>query len=101
MKEGEDMPAVRTVEGAGLRCVQVLLKLRRQMADAPPGTVFHVVTDDPAASLDLDAWCHMTGHTYLGKVPEHDRSDAVPVYALRLEETAQSTDPARPWHPRD
>lgn len=95
------MTGVRTVEGAGLRCVQVLLKLRGQMASALPGTVFHVVTDDPAASLDLDAWCHMTGHTFLGELEERQRADGVPVYALRLEAAAQPTDPARPWHPQD
>lgn len=95
------MPEVRRVEGAGLLCVQVLLKLRQQLAGAPPGTVFHVVTDDPAASLDLDAWCHMTGHTFLGAAMEPEQAEGVPVYALRLEEAARSTDPARPWHPRD
>ncbi|GAA1431239.1 hypothetical protein GCM10009601_49960 [Streptomyces thermospinosisporus] len=95
------MTGIRTVQGAGLRCVQVLLKLRQQMTGAPPGTVFHVVTDDPAASLDLDAWCHMTGHTFLGKVEESQRTGRIPVYALRLEEAALHTDPARPWHARN
>jgi tRNA 2-thiouridine synthesizing protein A len=52
----------------GLLCVQVLLRLRRWIeALAPPATM-HVVTDDPAAPLDLPAWCHLAGHHYLGLV---------------------------------
>ncbi|WP_327352773.1 sulfurtransferase TusA family protein [Streptomyces sp. NBC_01304] len=95
------MSTVRLVEGAGLRCVQVLLKLRREMVDAPPGSVFHVITDDPAAPLDLPAWCHMTGHTYLGPVSDGQVDGVTPVHALRLEGAAQSTDPAHPWRLSD
>jgi len=30
--------------------------------------VIHLIARDPAAPLDLAAWCHLTGHTYLGPV---------------------------------
>jgi hypothetical protein len=65
-----------------------------QIADAPPGTFVHVIATDPAAPLDLPAWCHMTGHTYLGPVPGER-----PVYALRLTADARATRPDAPWHP--
>ncbi|MFI7311025.1 sulfurtransferase TusA family protein [Streptomyces hygroscopicus] len=65
-----------TVDGTGLLCVTVLLRLRNRIDGAPPGTVVHVVATDPAAPLDLPAWCHLTGHTYLGPVPGER-----PVYA--------------------
>jgi hypothetical protein len=49
--------------------------------------VIHVVTDDPAVPLDLPAWCHLTGHDYLGPVNlaahHHVRlacPDALPVF---------------------
>ncbi|MDV6288007.1 sulfurtransferase TusA family protein [Streptomyces sp. UP1A-1] len=50
-----------------------MLRLRDQIADVPPGTVVHVIATDPAAPLDLPAWCHMTGHTYLGPAPANGR----------------------------
>ncbi|MEW1757455.1 sulfurtransferase TusA family protein [Streptomyces cyaneofuscatus] len=83
-----------TVDGAGLLCVTLLLKLRSRIEGAEPGTVVHVVATDPAAPLDLPAWCHMTGHHYLGPVPGGD----VPAYALRLTGTPQPTRPDAPWH---
>ncbi|MFG2827309.1 sulfurtransferase TusA family protein [Streptomyces sp. NPDC048434] len=68
------------------------------MADrtGPPGTLVHVITTDPAASLDLPAWCHMTGHHYLGPVIDGDYSSA---YALRLAAGARPTRTDAPWHP--
>lgn len=83
-----------TVDGTGLLCVTLLLRLRRAIGGAPPGTVVHVVATDPAAPLDLPAWCHMTGHTYLGPV-----AGGRPVYAIRLAADARATRPDAPWHP--
>ncbi|MFE6677768.1 sulfurtransferase TusA family protein [Streptomyces sp. NPDC057729] len=87
-------PADITVDGTGLLCVTLLLCLRRRIEKAPPGTVVHVIATDPAAPLDLPAWCHMVGHDYLGPVP-----DERPVYALRLAADARPTLPDAPWHP--
>ncbi|MEU7567123.1 sulfurtransferase TusA family protein [Streptomyces fradiae] len=85
------------VDGTGLLCVTLLLRLRARVAGAEPGTVVHVVATDPAAPLDLPAWCHMTGHTYLGPVAgaAGDRT----VYALRLSAGARETRADAPWHP--
>ncbi|MFF3391735.1 sulfurtransferase TusA family protein [Streptomyces sp. NPDC002669] len=84
-----------TVDGTGLLCVTLLLRLRKQIDGAEPGTVVHVIATDPAAPLDLPAWCHMTGHDYLGPVPGVEQ----PVYALRLAADALSTRADAPWHP--
>ncbi|MER6685993.1 sulfurtransferase TusA family protein [Streptomyces olivaceoviridis] len=43
--------------------------MNKQTHNAEPGAVVHVIATDPAAPLDLPAWCHMTGHTYLCPVP--------------------------------
>ncbi|WP_314612873.1 sulfurtransferase TusA family protein [Streptomyces stackebrandtii] len=83
------------VDGTGLLCVTLLLRLRKEIEGAAPDTVVHVVATDPAAPLDLPAWCHMTGHDYLGPVP--DPADR-PVYALRLGADALATRPDAPWH---
>ncbi|MGA4879501.1 sulfurtransferase TusA family protein [Streptomyces lydicamycinicus] len=83
-----------TVDGTGLLCVALLLRLRAEIAEAEPGTVVHVIATDPAAPLDLPAWCHMTGHHYLG--PVDDDPDGT-VYALRLSADARRTRPDAPW----
>jgi tRNA 2-thiouridine synthesizing protein A len=31
----------------------------------------HLTASDPAAPAGLPAWCHLTGHAYLGAVPAH------------------------------
>ncbi|MGY5078749.1 sulfurtransferase TusA family protein [Streptomyces nigrescens] len=96
------------VDGTGLLCVALLLRLRAAIAEAGPGTVVHVITTDPAAPLDLPAWCHMTGHHYLGPVLDDadgsvddgdssvDDEDSS-VYALRLAADARPTRADAPW----
>ncbi|MFB7938016.1 sulfurtransferase TusA family protein [Streptomyces sp. NPDC056049] len=83
-----------TVDGTGLLCVTLLLRLRKQIEDAPPGTVVHVIATDPAAPLDLPAWCHMVGHDYLGPLPGSRL-----VYGIRLAAEARSVRADAPWHP--
>ncbi|MFJ1652884.1 sulfurtransferase TusA family protein [Streptomyces sp. NPDC088337] len=87
-----------TVDGAGLLCVTLLLKLRAAFGDAAPGTLVHVVATDPAAPLDLPAWCHMTGHTYLGPLPSGTEQAEHTVYALRISADAHATRSDAPWH---
>lgn len=77
-----------TVDGTGLLCVTLLLLLRKRIDGARPGTVVHVIATDPAAPLDLPAWCHMTGHHCLGPVPD---PSGRPVYRLRLAADARPT----------
>jgi len=87
-----------TVDGTGLLCVTLLLRLRREIDGARPGTVVHVIATDPAAPLDLPAWCHLTGHQYLGR--SEDRTDHT-VYAVRLTAEPHPTRTDAPWHPRE
>ncbi|MEV7391837.1 MULTISPECIES: sulfurtransferase TusA family protein [unclassified Streptomyces] len=78
--------------GADL-CITLLLHLRRAIDGAAPGTVVHVIATDPAAPLDLPAWCYLTGHQYLGPVCGTARS----VYTLRLSADAHATRSGAPW----
>ncbi|MEV8517352.1 sulfurtransferase TusA family protein [Dactylosporangium sp. NPDC051484] len=94
MTAGSQPAAGLTFDGTGLLCVTLLLRLRRAIQDLAPGTVVHVIASDPAAPLDLPAWCHLTGHDYLGELPE----PSPPTYALRITASAHRVDPARPWH---
>jgi len=44
-----------TVDGTGLLCVTLLLRLRAAIDQAKAGTLVHVIATDPAAPLDLPA----------------------------------------------
>lgn len=79
-------------------CVTLLLRLRKAIDGAKPGTIVHVIATDPAAPLDLPAWCHMTGHHYLGPIPD---PVGRPVYAPQLTADAVPTQPDAPWHRDD
>ena len=83
------------VDGGDRRCVLLLIELRKLTTTVPAGTLIHLIATDPAAPLDLPAWCHLTGHHYLGPVADADR----PTYGVRVSAAAAPTDPARPWHP--
>ncbi|MFI7705871.1 sulfurtransferase TusA family protein [Nonomuraea sp. NPDC049480] len=82
------------VDGGDKLCVQLLIELRGHVRQAGSGALIHLIATDPAAPVDLPAWCHLTGHTYLGKVEGTER----PTYALRVAGAAQDTEEARPWH---
>ncbi|MBH1937956.1 sulfurtransferase TusA family protein [Streptomyces sp. AV19] len=83
------------VDGTGLLCVTLLLRLAGRIRHAAPGAVIQVVATDPAAPLDLPAWCHLTGHTYLGPVPGAHGDCCV--YALQLSADARPTREDAPW----
>ena len=84
-----------TLDGGDRRCVELLLELRALTLTVAAGAVIHVTATDPAAPLDLPAWCHLTGHTYLGAIPGAGR----PTYAVQVRATGVPTDPANPWRP--
>ena len=64
----------------GKRCPLPVIELARRIGDVAPGGVIAVAADDPAARLDVPAWCRMRGHDYLG---ESAAADGVPVYSVR------------------
>jgi tRNA 2-thiouridine synthesizing protein A len=76
--------------------VTLLLALRRRICDLPAGTVIHLIASNPAASINLPAWCRLTGHAYLSSIRA-----ATPTYVLRTTAAPFATDPASPWkrHP--
>ena len=73
-------------DGGERRCVQLLIELRDLVAGLAPGAVVHLIATDPAAPLDLPAWCHLTGHTYLGPLPTASR----PTYAIQVRAIARA-----------
>lgn len=83
------------VDGGDLGCARLLVLLRARARELAPGTVVHLTTSDPVAPIDLPAWCRMTGHRYLGPVPD---GPPPATYAIEVAASARATDPARPWH---
>lgn len=61
-----------TVDALGWLCPVPVIELARQVLAAPVGAVVAVLADDPAARLDIPAWCRMRGHDYLGDRPLPD-----------------------------
>ena len=51
----------------GQRCPLPVIALARRMPSVPLGTVVRVLADDPAAAVDIPAWCRMRGQEFLGR----------------------------------
>ena len=64
----------------GVRCPLPVIELARHIGDVPVGGTVELAADDPAARVDVPAWCRMRGHDYLG---ESAAPDGVPVYSVR------------------
>jgi TusA-related sulfurtransferase len=64
----------------GKRCPLPVIELAARMGAVGVGEVIAVLADDPAARLDVPAWCRMRGQQYLG---ESATPDGVPCFAVR------------------
>lgn len=63
-------PVADAAHDAGdLGCGDLVLELRFTLAAMAPGSVLEVRATDPAAPIDLPAWCGLVGHTLLQATP--------------------------------
>ena len=69
-----------TLDQRGRRCPLPIIALAQHIGDVPVDELVAVAADDPAARLDVQAWCRMRGHEYVG---EEAGPDGVPVYTVR------------------
>ena len=53
------------LDALGKRCPLPVIMLAKLAATQPPGTEIAVRADDPAAAIDIPAWCRMRGHTFV------------------------------------
>jgi len=53
----------------GQRCPLPVIALARALPTVPVGAVVEVYADDPAAEVDLPAWCRLRGQSYEGAAP--------------------------------
>lgn len=78
--EGKTMASAEkaSYDAGDLGCGELLIELRRRMLGLAPGDVLRVRATDPAAPLDIPAWCWTTGHRL-----ERERH---PLYWIRKKE---------------
>lgn len=53
----------------GRPCPIPVIELARAIQQAAVGEVVEVRSDDPAAAVDIPAWCRMRGQQFLAEVP--------------------------------
>jgi TusA-related sulfurtransferase len=63
-----------------LLCPMPVIELARHVTDVAVGDVLAVVAHDPAARVDVPAWCRMRGHEWVG---EDRAGDGAPRYLVR------------------
>lgn len=66
------------VDMRGTRCPAPIIALGRHLR-AGTGGVVHLLADDPAAEVDVPAWCRMVGAELLGV--ETVNTDDYPTYS--------------------
>jgi tRNA 2-thiouridine synthesizing protein A len=71
---------VRELDCRGMPCPRPIIELAKACAEVESGTRIAVVADDPAARVDVQAWCRMRGQEYAGS---QTAADGVPVYLVR------------------
>lgn len=61
-------------------CPRPIIELARHLDDVSIGESLAVVAEDPAAAVDVPAWCRMRGQEYVGA---DQASDGVARYVVR------------------
>lgn len=73
------MTAPLVVDCLGQRCPLPVIALARRIGDVPVGGIVRVLADDPAAQVDIPAWCRMREQEYVGAVD----ADGAPAFDVR------------------
>jgi TusA-related sulfurtransferase len=76
---GDTAEPARRVDCRGRPCPVPVIELARALLTVDVGETVEVLSDDPAARLDIPAWCRMRGQDFLGE----RSADAGPAYVVR------------------
>jgi len=80
-----------TLDCTGMPCPVPVIELARAVEAADPGDVVELIADDPAAAVDVAAWCRMKQHDLLSSTPVTDRhgvlGETVTAYRVRCRPT--------------
>jgi tRNA 2-thiouridine synthesizing protein A len=69
-----------TLDCRGVPCPRPIIELAKAVAGVPVGETVAVTADDPAARVDVQAWCRLREQEYVG---EESAPDGVPTYVVR------------------
>jgi cysteine desulfurase len=58
-----------TVDCLGRACPVPVIELAKAIRTVAVGEVLEVLSDDPAARLDIPAWCRLRNQEYVGEEP--------------------------------
>lgn len=94
MDDDVTRPALVVIDGGDRSCGELLLVLATRLKGAAAGTSVRLVATDPAAVLDLPAWCHLTGDRYLGRGHQPDGRSH---YDLKTSAAPRVTRSREPW----
>lgn len=83
-----------TVDGGDRACGELLLVLASEIRALPACSAVRLIATDPAAAIDLPAWCHLTGHLFVGAGRQPDTR---PHYDLQISATPRKTQATSPW----
>lgn len=85
---------MEVVDGGDRACGELLLVLAARSRVLAPRSQIRLLATDPAAAIDLPAWCHLTGHHYLGHGTD---VEGRPYYDIRVAADALDTQDSHPW----
>lgn len=68
------------VDCRGMPCPRPIIELARAVAGVEVGDTVAVTADDPAARVDVPAWCRMRAQAFVG---EETAAGGVPAYVVR------------------
>lgn len=58
-----------TLDCLGRRCPVPVIELAKAITSVAVGELLTVLSDDPAARVDIPAWCRMRDQEYAGEEP--------------------------------
>lgn len=87
-------PTPVLVDGGDRACGELLLVLAARARELGPRTHLRLIATDPAAAIDLPAWCHLTGHTYVGRGAQDDGRSH---YDVQTVASRRDVLPHQPW----
>ena len=67
------------IDCLGQRCPLPVIALARRIGEIETGETVRVLADDPAARVDIPAWCRMRGHEFVGAT----EVDGAPAFDVR------------------
>lgn len=88
------MDSIEVVDGGDRACGELLLVLAARARLLAPGATIRLIATDPAAAIDLPAWCHLTGNDFLAA---STAPDGRACYELQLGHRARPTMIDEPW----